>query len=86
MLAVLAEPSHDKATAIAYSYDSISLLTSIRSDSSLSYTPDDENRLVSIECSTGISPAIRIQVDFSLDYLSRHISKKVYSWSSSTND
>ena len=50
------------------------------SDGRFTYTWDGENRLVSLESGTGVSPVTRIKVEFSYDYIGRRISKKVYNW------
>ncbi|HCE42370.1 MAG TPA: hypothetical protein DET40_02335 [Lentisphaeria bacterium] len=55
------------------------------SDGRFTYTWDGENRLVSLESGTGVSPVIRIKLDFTYDYMGRRVSKTVYNWDSNTN-
>jgi RHS repeat-associated protein len=69
-------------TPEAYTYDPDGNLTS---DGRFTYTWDAENRLVSLQCNTGILPVNRIKVDFAYDYMGRRVSKTVYSWDSNTN-
>ncbi|MDD5678394.1 MAG: hypothetical protein PHW60_10455 [Kiritimatiellae bacterium] len=53
------------------------------SDGRFAYTWDTENRLVGAETLTNLPSSMpRVKVDFAYDYMSRRVSKKVYSWTS----
>ncbi|MFZ2655398.1 MAG: hypothetical protein WAX69_10770, partial [Victivallales bacterium] len=64
-----------------FSYDPDGNLTQ---DGRMSYSWDAENRLISVSSLSSLSS--RIKDECAYDYTSRRTSKKVYSWSSTTND
>ncbi|HBC89086.1 MAG TPA: hypothetical protein DCZ94_19275 [Lentisphaeria bacterium] len=77
IVAKLVERMFLAKTPEVFSHDPDGNLTS---DGRFTYTWDGENRLVSIESRTGVSPVSKVKLDFSYDYMGRRVSKTVYSW------
>ena len=69
-------------TPEVFTYDDDGNLTS---DGHWNYTWDADNRLASIEALANLSPETKQRLEFSYDYMSRRIQKKVYAWNIQTS-